>query len=164
MQSAVREYSEQLEGDAIVKRHLDDLFKALLEQNLLRIIKPYSKVEVAHLAKLIALDAATVEREVSQMILDKKIAGAAPCAACALARSSLRACERLHGACSQAFWTRARAAWRYSRRCPRTRRTPRRWTSSRTWAPWWTRCSHALAASWRDSTAERVWHSSACRA
>ena len=83
MQSAVREYSEQLEGDAIVKRHLDDLFKALLEQNLLRIIKPYSKVQVAHLATLIALDAATVEREISQMILDKKVAGALPCPALA---------------------------------------------------------------------------------
>jgi 26S proteasome regulatory subunit N6 len=75
MQSALQEYREQLEGDAIVKRHLDDLFKALLEQNLLRIIKPYSKVEVAHLAKLITLDKSTVEREISQMILDKKIAG-----------------------------------------------------------------------------------------
>lgn len=76
VQSALKDYSAQLEGDPIVKRHLDDLFKALLEQNLIRIIKPYSKVQVQHLAKLITLDAATVEREISQMILDKKVAGA----------------------------------------------------------------------------------------
>ena len=76
-QAALKEYSEQLEGDAVVKRHLDDLFKALLEQNLIRIIKPYSKVEVTHLAELITLDATSVEREISQMILDKKISGAA---------------------------------------------------------------------------------------
>lgn len=59
-----------------MNRHLNDLFKALLEQNLIRVIMPYSKVEINHLAKLISLDAATVEREVSQMILDKKISGA----------------------------------------------------------------------------------------
>jgi hypothetical protein len=78
VQSALKDYSAQLEGDPIVKRHLVDLFKALLEQNLIRIIKPYSKVQVEHLANLITLDAATVEREISQMILDKKVAGARP--------------------------------------------------------------------------------------
>ena len=78
-QSALRDYSSQLSEDPVVKRHLDDLFKALLEQNLVRIIRPYSKVQVQHLAKLITLDPETVEREVSQMILDKKIAGQQPC-------------------------------------------------------------------------------------
>jgi 26S proteasome regulatory subunit N6 len=76
VQSALKDYSKELRDDPVVRRHLDDLFKALLEQNLVRIIAPYSKVEVAHLAKLMMLDAATVERELSQMILDKKIAGA----------------------------------------------------------------------------------------
>lgn len=75
MQEVLEKYKEQLEGDPIVNRHLNDLFKALLEQNLIRVIMPYSKVEINHLAKMISLDATTVEREVSQMILDKKISG-----------------------------------------------------------------------------------------
>lgn len=76
MQSALRDYEPQLGKDPVVHRHLDDLFSKLLEQNLVRIIAPYRKVEVEHLAKLITLDVETVEREISQMILDKKIAGA----------------------------------------------------------------------------------------
>lgn len=79
MQEVLDKHKEQLEGDPIVNRHLNDLFKALLEQNLIRVIMPYSKVEIKHLAKLISLDAATVEREISQMILDKKISGAPSC-------------------------------------------------------------------------------------
>ena len=75
MQGVLNDYKEQLEGDPIVNRHLSDLFKALLEQNLIRVITPYSKVQIKHLAKLISLDPTTVEREVSQMILDKKISG-----------------------------------------------------------------------------------------
>eukprot|EP00892_Ulva_mutabilis_P006807 jgi/Ulvmu1/4499/UM002_0225.1 len=75
LQEVLDKYKEQLEGDPIVNRHLNDLFKALLEQNLIRVIMPYSKVEIKHLAKLISLDAVTVEREISQMILDKKISG-----------------------------------------------------------------------------------------
>jgi hypothetical protein len=46
LQSALKEYSTQLGEDAVVKRHLDDLFKALLEQNLVRIITPYRRVQV----------------------------------------------------------------------------------------------------------------------
>lgn len=76
MQGALVDFQPQLEGDPVVRRHLQDLFKALLEQNLIRIIQPYSKVEVAHIAQLIKLDTPTVERELSQMILDKKIEGA----------------------------------------------------------------------------------------
>lgn len=82
MQEVLAKYKEQLEGDPIVNRHLNDLFKALLEQNLIRVIMPYSKVEINHLAKLISLDPTTVEREVSQMILDKKISGTRACHPC----------------------------------------------------------------------------------
>lgn len=58
-----------------MKSHVRELYDTLLEQNLLKIIEPFSNVEVSHIASLIGLELATVERKLSQMILDKKLTG-----------------------------------------------------------------------------------------
>ncbi|GMH36290.1 hypothetical protein BSKO_04158 [Bryopsis sp. KO-2023] len=74
-QEAQEQYSEQLDGDPVVHSHLSVLYDTLLEQNLCRLIEPFSRVEIEHIAKLIELDRRLVERKLSQMILDKKISG-----------------------------------------------------------------------------------------
>lgn len=50
-EQALRTYKEELSNDPIVKNHLSALYDTLLEQNLLRVIEPYSRVEIAHIAK-----------------------------------------------------------------------------------------------------------------
>ena len=45
-QTTVGKYSKELKGDKIVARHLDTLYQTMLEQNLCRIIEPYSRVQV----------------------------------------------------------------------------------------------------------------------
>lgn len=68
-------YKAQLEDDPIVSTHLKTLYDNLLEQNLCRIIEPFSKVQVQHIANLIKLPVANVEKKLSQMILDRKFHG-----------------------------------------------------------------------------------------
>jgi len=74
-QSTVAKYSKELKGDKIVARHLDTLYQTMLEQNLCRIIEPYSRVQVKYVADKIDLPEAEVEKKLSQMILDKKFQG-----------------------------------------------------------------------------------------
>ncbi|KAL5496223.1 hypothetical protein EMCRGX_G012464 [Ephydatia muelleri] len=71
----VREYQQEIEGDPVVKSHLHNLYDNLLEQNLLRIIEPFSTVEVDHIAQIIRLPLDLVEKKLSQMILDKTLHG-----------------------------------------------------------------------------------------
>ena len=69
------EYRDVLAGDEFVESHLELRYGALLEENLQRIIEPFSCVEIAHVAELMELPLPLVERRLSQMILDKKIDG-----------------------------------------------------------------------------------------
>lgn len=78
--------------DPIIRQHLSALFDRLLEQNLLRIVEPYSVVEIAHVAKIVGQGIQQVETKyvltisllykilstasrLSQMILDKILDG-----------------------------------------------------------------------------------------
>jgi 26S proteasome regulatory subunit N6 len=74
-ETALQDYKAQLGEDPIVHRHISSLYDTLLEQNLCRLIEPFSRVEIAHIAELIELPIVHVERKMSQMILDKKFAG-----------------------------------------------------------------------------------------
>eukprot|EP00979_Chaetoceros_neogracilis_P003512 scaffold604_cov270-Chaetoceros_neogracile.AAC.20 len=68
-------YSHELQDDILIKHHLKVLHEQLLESNLIRIIEPYSCVEIDHVAELIDMPQALVEKKLSQMILDGKMNG-----------------------------------------------------------------------------------------
>uniref|UniRef100_A0A7N9CNE9 Proteasome 26S subunit, non-ATPase 11 n=1 Tax=Macaca fascicularis TaxID=9541 RepID=A0A7N9CNE9_MACFA len=70
---ALTDYRAELRDDPIISTHLAKLYDNLLEQNLIRVIEPFSRIE--HISSLIKLSKADVERKLSQMILDKKFHG-----------------------------------------------------------------------------------------
>lgn len=74
-QQALTDYKDQLIGDPIIRSHLNTLYDDMLEQNLCRIIEPYSRVQVVHIANIIKLPQDAIEKKLSQMILDKKFDG-----------------------------------------------------------------------------------------
>jgi len=74
-QTALKTYQVELEDDKTVAKHLDTLYNKMLEQNLCRIIEPYSRVQVDYVAGKIGLAKDQVERKLSQMILDTKFLG-----------------------------------------------------------------------------------------
>jgi len=74
-QAALDAHKPELVDDPIVHSHLSELYGTLLEQNLCRLIEPFSRVEIAHIADLIKLPLKDVEAKLSLMILDKKFEG-----------------------------------------------------------------------------------------
>eukprot|EP00871_Galdieria_phlegrea_P004596 jgi/Galph1/5137/GphlegSOOS_G3715.1 len=74
-QQVLKEYPEELTHDSVIYYHLSELYDTLLQQNLLRIIEPFLRVEMSHIAQLIDLPVETVESKISQMILDGQLKG-----------------------------------------------------------------------------------------
>jgi len=56
-------YKAQLRDDAIIESHLKELYDNLLEQNLTRLVEPFSRVQIPHVAKLINLPVRQVEEK-----------------------------------------------------------------------------------------------------
>ncbi|KAF9459082.1 proteasome regulatory particle subunit [Collybia nuda] len=74
-EKALRDYKDELSLDPTIRSHLAALYDTLLEQNLLRIVEPYSVVEIEHVASVVGQGRQAVEAKLSQMILDKVFHG-----------------------------------------------------------------------------------------
>jgi len=74
-EQVLAQYKEQLELDPIIKHHLTDLNETLLEQNICRILEPFSRVEISHVSELMELPLARIQSKLREMILDEKLNG-----------------------------------------------------------------------------------------
>jgi len=95
-QEALRSHKAQLSDDPIIRNHLAALYDTLLEQNIVRVIEPYSKVEIEYVAQMVKQPVREVESKLSQMILDKVFHGILPATArttanCFIAPSAAKA-------------------------------------------------------------------------
>jgi 26S proteasome regulatory subunit N6 len=74
-QATIDAYPHEIRDDRFIDRSLTQLYETLLQQNLVRLIEPFSVVEISHVAELIGLPKDLVEQKLSQMILDGKFQG-----------------------------------------------------------------------------------------
>ncbi|THV05560.1 proteasome regulatory particle subunit [Dendrothele bispora CBS 962.96] len=74
-EKALKDYKDELSSDPTIRSHLSDLYDALLQQNLLRIVEPYSVIELEYIAECVGQGRQSVETKLSQMILDKVFHG-----------------------------------------------------------------------------------------
>ena len=58
---AVESHKVELGNDPVIRSHLSGLYDALLETNLVKIIEPFTRVEVTHIASLVGLGVTQVE-------------------------------------------------------------------------------------------------------
>jgi 26S proteasome regulatory subunit N6 len=62
-EQTLAKFKAQLTDDPIIRLHLSALYDTLLEQNLIRVIEPFSRVEVTHVAELVKLPLQQVEQK-----------------------------------------------------------------------------------------------------
>ncbi|KIJ09851.1 hypothetical protein PAXINDRAFT_102153 [Paxillus involutus ATCC 200175] len=74
-EKVLRDYKDELSSDQTIRSHLAALYDTLLQQNLLRIVEPYSIVEIDYVAKQVGQSRQDVEAKLSQMILDEVFHG-----------------------------------------------------------------------------------------
>ena len=68
-------YEYELLDDPVIRRHFSYLYNTLLEDNLKKIIEPYSEVQIDYIAENIGLPMEKILQKLSEMILDEIIKG-----------------------------------------------------------------------------------------
>lgn len=74
-ENVVLKYSSEINADPVISFHIRSLNERLIEQNLLRIVEPYSRVEIDYVAAWLKLPVERVQSKLADMILDKKLNG-----------------------------------------------------------------------------------------
>jgi len=59
----------------VIQRHFKFLYNNLLEDNLRKIIEPYSEVQIDYVAQQLDMPVDRVLTKLSEMILDEKVKG-----------------------------------------------------------------------------------------
>lgn len=75
LNSVLIERKRDIETDPVIGPQIEALIDQLLEQNILKLVYPYSKVEISYLSKKLLVSESIVESKICGMILDEKLKG-----------------------------------------------------------------------------------------
>ncbi|KAM0672144.1 26S proteasome regulatory subunit rpn6 [Ordospora colligata] len=67
--------SDVIGQDAFIYAHMQYLYDALLEKNIVKIVEPYSVVRIDFIARMLCFDVDVIEKKLRKMILDKMVCG-----------------------------------------------------------------------------------------
>ena len=62
-QQVLNENKAQIEEDKIIAGHVSNLYENLKEQNLMKIVEPYSRIEISYISEIVGLDVATLQKK-----------------------------------------------------------------------------------------------------
>ncbi|KAG2177107.1 hypothetical protein INT43_007763 [Umbelopsis isabellina] len=71
----LKENHSAIMGDSFIRTYIDDVLKNIRTQVLIRLIKPYTRIEIPFISKQLNIPVEDVEELLVTLILDKKIAG-----------------------------------------------------------------------------------------
>lgn len=74
-EDTLKQFQDVLGDDPVTSFHLTDLNETMLEQNVSRILEPFDRVEIAHVAELLELSVQRTQQKLREMILDQKLRG-----------------------------------------------------------------------------------------
>lgn len=75
LERILAEHGAQIKEDAIISSQINLLYENLLEKNILKLTKPYTKVQLAYLSLKLGVGVGRIEKKISEMILDEKLRG-----------------------------------------------------------------------------------------
>lgn len=75
LSNALKKEEKALKRDQVVFGQLEALYGQLLEKNILKLLLPYSRVELERLTSKLQVSADVVEQKLCEMILDQKLKG-----------------------------------------------------------------------------------------
>jgi len=74
-EQALEKHKELLDKDVTISYHTREILETLVEQNLLRVLEPYSVIDLPYIAKQVDLPRDRTVSKLSEMILDGKLNG-----------------------------------------------------------------------------------------
>lgn len=72
---ALTNFNAELQQDPVVHSNLHQLYENLLQKNLLKLVEPYSHVQLSFLSDQLKLPTSIIQTKLSLMILNKDLSG-----------------------------------------------------------------------------------------
>lgn len=75
LQKIRSEHRPAIQQDQIISNQIRSLYTALLEKNIIKLTKPYTRVQLAYLSAKLGVSVRDLDQKISEMILDGKMNG-----------------------------------------------------------------------------------------